>query len=62
MHHLFLKNQEFSLQQLLMHQSNKIPTVDIHQIYAKHIPAGIIVHTLYVHAKRWGKSVEDYQV
>lgn len=52
MHHLFLKNQEFSLQQLLMHQSNKIPTVDIHQIYAEHIPAGIIVHTLYVHAKR----------
>lgn len=60
MHHLFLKNQEFSLQQLLMHQSNKIPVVDIHQIYAKHIPARFIVHILY--AKRWGKSVQDYEV
>lgn len=59
MHHLFLKNQEFSLQQLLMHQSHNIPVVGIHQTYAKQIPARIIVHTLYVHAKRWRKSAQD---
>lgn len=52
MHHLVLKNQEFSLQQLIMHESHKITVVDMHQIYAKQIPAPIIVHILYVYAKR----------
>lgn len=52
MHYLFLKNQEFSLQQLLIHQSHRIPSIGFHQIYAKQIPVRIIVHTLGVHAKK----------